>query len=200
MNKTPQSHRSCPQGASAGLGRPGAGQAAPASTSRRRWLTQAAAATSGLLLAGCGFQLRRAPEMSFQTLQLVGFKPGSKLGEELRLQLAASTTTRLVESGGEAQAVLEALADAEDRSVVASGTAGQVREIQLRSQFRFLVRTPAGRSLIAPTEIALSRDMSYNERDALAKEYEEELLYRGMQTDIAAQVLRRLEAVRLPAP
>jgi LPS-assembly lipoprotein len=38
--------------------------------------------------------------------------------------------------------------------------------------------------------------MTYNERDALAKEQEEELLYRAMQSDIASQVLRRLAAIQ----
>ena len=39
--------------------------------------------------------------------------------------------------------------------------------------------------------------MTYNERDALAKEQEEQLLYRAMQDDIALQVMRRLAAVKL---
>jgi LPS-assembly lipoprotein len=38
--------------------------------------------------------------------------------------------------------------------------------------------------------------MTYNERDALGKEQEEEMLYRAMQSDIANQVLRRLAALR----
>jgi LPS-assembly lipoprotein len=58
------------------------------------------------------------------------------------------------------------------------------------------VHTPAGKELIAATEISTSRDMTYNERDALAKEQEEELLYRAMQSDIASQVLRRLAAIQ----
>ena len=37
--------------------------------------------------------------------------------------------------------------------------------------------------------------MSYNETAALAKEQEEAALYRAMQSDIVAQVMRRLAAV-----
>ena len=47
------------------------------------------------LLAGCGFELRRAPELRFQAVQLTGFKPRSTLGEELRLTINTSTTTRV---------------------------------------------------------------------------------------------------------
>ncbi len=148
------------------------------------------------LAAGCGFELRRAPELSFKTLQLAGFKPHSPLADELRRDIAASTTTRVVEAASQAEAVLEALADTRDKGVVASTAAGQVREVQLRSRLNFRLRTPAGKELIPETEIALSRDMTYNERDALAKDQEEEALYRAMQSDIAAQVLRRLAAVQ----
>jgi LPS-assembly lipoprotein len=50
-------------------------------------------------------------------------------------------------------------------------------------------------AVLATTEILLSRDMNYSESLALAKEQEEQLLYRAMQTDIVAQVMRRLAAV-----
>ena len=92
--------------------------------------------------------------------------------------------------------VLEALADARERSVVASTAAGQVRELQLRARLNFRLRTPAGKELIPATEILLSRDMSYSETVALAKEQEEAQLFRAMQSDIVAQVMRRLAAVQ----
>ena len=78
---------------------------------------------------------------------------------------------------------------------VATTTAGQVRQISLRVRFTFKLRTPSDRELIGPTELLLGRDISYNESDALAKEQEEALLYREMQTDIVSQLMRRLAAV-----
>jgi len=107
-------------------------------------------------------------------------------------------TTVVVDSAPKAQVVLEALADAREKSVVASTAFGEVRELQLRSRFHFRLRTPQGRELIPATEILLTRDMSYRESAALAKEQEEAALYRSMQSDIVAQVLRRLASV--PAP
>lgn len=155
----------------------------------------ALAALGGIALAGCGFELRRAPELRFSSLALAGFKPKSTLADELRRQIGTSTTTVVVDSPAQAQVVLEALTDAREKSVVASTAFGQVRELQLRSRFGFRLRTPQGRELIPATEILLSRDMSYSESAALAKEQEEEALYRSMQNDIAAQVLRRLASV-----
>ena len=149
----------------------------------------------GLFLSGCGFALRRAPELKFRTVQLVGFKAHSPLADALRLQINASESTRVVEAPTPAEVLLEALADVRDKGVVASTAIGQVREIQVRASLSFVLRTPAGKVLIAKTDIALSRDMSYSESLALAKEQEEALLYRGMQNDIVAQVMRRLAAV-----
>ena len=151
---------------------------------------------ASLLLAACGFELRRAPELRFRSIQLIGFKPRSPLAEELLKSINASQTTLVVESAALAQVVLEALSDVSEKSVVASTAAGQVRELQLRSRLDFRLRTPAGKELIPITEILLKRDMSYTESAALAKEQEEALLYRAMQSDIVAQVMRRLAAVQ----
>jgi len=147
-------------------------------------------------VAGCGFELKRSPELRFRSVQLVGFSARSPLAAELRSSIDASTTTRVVDSAAQAQVVLEAIADAREKSVVASTAAGQVTELQLRARFRFRLRTVAGKELIAPTEILQSRDMSYTESAALAKEQEEAALYRAMQTDIVSQVMRRLASVQ----
>ena len=146
-------------------------------------------------VAGCGFELKRAPELRFRTVQLVGFPARSPLAAELRSSIDASTTTKVVDSAAQAQVVLEAIADSREKGVVASTAAGQVTEFQLRARFRFRLRTIGGKELIPSTEIVQSRDMSYTERAALGKEQEEATLYRAMQTDIVSQVMRRLATV-----
>ena len=42
--------------------------------------------------------------------------------------------------------------------------------------------------MIAPTEITQHRDISFNESAVLAKEAEEVILYRDMQSDIVRQI------------
>ncbi len=149
----------------------------------------------GAALAGCGFELRRAPELRFRTIQLTGFKPHSPLYDELRRSIDASTTTLVVDALPQAQVVLEALTDAREKVVVASNSVGQVTELQLRARFVFRLRSVAGKELIPQAEIVQSRDLSYTESAALGKEQEEAFLYRTMQSDIVAQVLRRLASV-----
>ncbi|MBA3588834.1 LPS assembly lipoprotein LptE [Methylibium sp.] len=172
-------------------------RAVPVTPTRRR-LLQLGLGAGAALLVGCGFQLRRPPRLDFNTVQLVGFPARSPFTEELERAVEASGSTRVVESAAQAEVVLEALADVRDKTVAAQTSAGQVREFTLRTRLRFRLRTPAGRLLIPDTELLLTRDLSYNETNALAKQLEEQALYRSMQSDIVEQVMRRLAAV--PAP
>jgi len=151
----------------------------------RRALVLAFAATT---LSACGFELKRPPALRFKTIQLAGFPTRSPLAAELKRNLDASTTTEVV---------LQALTDERQKSIVAVTAANQVREFELRSRFRFSLRTAAGKELIPPSEILLKRDLTYTESAALAKEQEEAFLYRSMQSDIVSQVLRRLASVQL---
>lgn len=159
------------------------------SSSERRLLLVLA----GAGLAGCGFQLRQPARVSFGSIALVGFARHSPLAEELKRQLALQV--KVSESPDKVDVVLQALDDAREKSVVASTSAAQVRELQLRLKFNFRARTPGGRELIPRAELLVKRDLSYSESAALAKEHEEAELFREMQADVVAQVLRRLASV-----
>jgi LPS-assembly lipoprotein len=156
--------------------------------------TAALSLLSVIALGGCGFQLRGSAGLPFSSIALEGFAPRSPLAEELKRTLAQSAA--VVSSPAQAQVVLHALADRRERGVVASTTAAQVREVQLRVRLEFRLATPSGRELIPATELLLTRDMSYSETVALAKEYEEAQLLRVMQSDIVSQLMRRLERVK----
>lgn len=147
-------------------------------------------------LAGCGFQLRREPELPFQSLALTGFPPDSPLALGLKRQIKR-TPVQLLDDPARAQVVLEALHEHRDRTVVASTSVGQVREWQLRLHFDYLVRRPDGDLLVPKVELRLYRDMNYTETAALAKEQEAANLYSAMHSDAIAQVMRRLAAVKV---
>ena len=166
---------------------------------RRRvlaWLALPLAGGTTALAAGCGFALRRTPDLQFRAIQLSGFKPRSPLADELRTSINASPTTLVVDTAAQAQVVLEALEDAREKVVVAISPVGQVTEFRLRERFVFRLRSVSGRELIPRTEILQTRDLSYTESAALAKEQEEAFLFRAMQSDIVSQVLRRLASVQ----
>jgi LPS-assembly lipoprotein len=104
----------------------------------------------------------------------------------------------VVASPAQADVVVVALAEAQERGVVGFTAAGQVREVQLRVKLRFRVLGRDGQEWLGPTELSQLRDMTYNETQALAKELEEARLVRDMETDIARQVVRQLSTLRRP--
>lgn len=167
--------------------------ATSARATRRVLLRRLAAGTTLGALAGCGFELRRPPRLAFSSIALEGFAPRSPLAAELRRTLAAQV--RVLDDAARAQVVLQALDDRRERSVVASTAAAQVRGLTLRLKFEFRVHTSAERELLPRTALLLERDLSYSETFALAKEQEEAELFRAMQDDVVAQVLRRLASI-----
>lgn len=159
---------------------------------------QLLATATAVLLTGCGFQLRGAPELAFRSL-FVNAGEASPVGNEIKRNLASLGTVTLVDDPKllpSADVVLDILSEAREKTVVGINTAGQVTEFQLRSRLQFRLRTPQGKELIAPTELLLHRDISFNESAVLAKEAEEGLMYRDMQSDIVQQMIRRLAAVK----
>jgi len=161
----------------------------------RRLLLSALGST--LLLTACGFQLRQAPDYAFDSIYISAANVA--LGNELRRSIATSDKVRVVGAAGpagSAQVVLEIVSDQREKVVVGLNASGQVREFQLRTRVKFRLRTAQGKELLPETELLQQRDISFNESAALAKETEENLLYRDMQTDIVQQLMRRLAAVK----
>ena len=91
---------------------------------------------------------------------------------------------------------MDFVSEQREKVVVGMSATGQVREFQLRTRLKFRLRTPQGKELIPETELLQQRDISFNESAVLAKESEENLLYRDMQSDIVQQLMRRLAAIK----
>ena len=159
---------------------------------RRRRLLRAAPA---LLLAGCGFELKRAAELHFESIALTGFAPRSPLAQELRTTLERSV--KVTEDQAQAQVVFQALADQRTRRAVAYTASGQVRDIQLRMLLRYRAQTPSERELIPVSAIEKIREMTFIESAALGKQQEEQDVYREMQSDIVLQLMLQLSTIRL---
>lgn len=158
-------------------------------------------------LSACGFQLRTPPQMNFRTIQLTGFASNSPLAAELARAIEASGAT-VVDStlqatqGASGAAVpathiiLEALRDSRDEAVASTTAYGQVRDMLARTTLRYRILRGDGSELVPPTSLELNNTLSFDEKDALAKADEYDALHRAMQTDIVAQVIRRLAALR----
>jgi LPS-assembly lipoprotein len=164
---------------------------------QRRFCLTLLATGSTLSMTGCGFALRGSQKFAFKTL-FSSFAENSTAGTELKRSLESGGNVRVitdVRQIDQAEVILDVLLDQREKSVVSLNASGQVREFQLRLRFKFKLRNAKGTDLIPPTEIVQQRDISFNESAVLAKESEEGLLYREMQSDIIQQIMRRLAAV-----
>ena len=163
----------------------------------RRRLLAAGLFGAASLLAGCGFRLRRSAALPFRTLY-TGFAPTSAIGAEFRRLVRVAEDTELVDDPKKAEARLEVLREQREREVVAFSTTGRPREYQLRLRFVFRVVDAQARELLPATELVLTRDITSTDIEVVAKQQEEELLFRDMQSDLVQQLLRRLAALARP--
>jgi len=164
-------------------------------TTRRGWLISTALATG---LAGCGFELRKAPNYAFSTLYS-SIPIASPFGAKLQRNLEASGQVEVINDPRQierAQVIFDQLFELREKVVVGRTSSGAIREFQLRLRYRFRVRSRNGIELIPDTEILMTRDINFNETGALSKESEEALLYKDMENDLVLQLQRRLAAIR----
>ena len=169
--------------------------------SSRRFLLSFILHPSSLILflscaiAGCGFHLRGESTLPFATLN-VSTVAGSQIGADLKRSIASGTKTRIVENAADAQATLQIIGEQREKVILSLTGGGRVNEFLLRYRFVFKVHDGKGHDIIPQNEIVLTREITYSDQQVLAKEVEEQTLYRDMQRDMVQQVVRRLAAAR----
>jgi LPS-assembly lipoprotein len=157
-----------------------------------------AAACLAIVLAGCGFQMRGTATLPFQTLY-VDIPTGNAMGAELKRNLRAGTNAKLVDNKEDAEALLTHTGETRTKVILSIDDAGRVREFRLRYAFTYSLVNRKGEEIAPPQTLTISRDYTFNNQ-VLAKEAEEQLLYRDMQSDLVQQVLRRLAVVKITPP
>ena len=149
-----------------------------------------------LLLAGCGFRLRGTAEVPFESVYVPGATSGIAL--DLKRNIQAGTKARVVDDPKAADAVLQFTEETRQKEILSLTGTGRVREFQLRYRVGFRVHDGKGTEYVPPSTIQLTRDVTFNDTEILAKEQEEQLLFRDMQTDMVQQIMRRLAAAKRP--
>jgi LPS-assembly lipoprotein len=151
-----------------------------------------------VLLAGCGFRLRGTAEVPFETLYLPGATSGIAL--DLKRYIQAGTNARVVDDAAKADAIMQFTEEGRLKEVLSLTGTGKVREFQLRYRVGFRVHDGKGTDFVPQSVIQLTRDVTFNDTEILAKEQEEQILFRDMQTDMVQQILRRLAAAKRQKP
>ena len=150
-----------------------------------------------LVVAGCGFHLRGSggAAMPYTTL-MIALPETSDVRIWLERYISAGGTTRIVEEASQAEAVFQQLNDSRQQTILSVNAQGRVREYRLQLTYAFRVVDAKGRVLVLPNEIQLSRDISFDDSNVLAKDLEAGLLWRDMNNDLVNQIMRRLSIVK----
>jgi LPS-assembly lipoprotein len=141
-------------------------------------------------------QLRQAPELAFNSA-VHGAADSSSAGQRAQAQPARSGTAGDQpdrRSATTAEVVLDVLQEQREKTVVGVNAFGPGARVPAAHPLPFRLRTPQGKELIADTENAAAARHQLQRIGVLAKEAEEGLMYRDMQTDIVQQLMRRLAA------
>jgi LPS-assembly lipoprotein len=163
------------------------------------WWSRIGAALLCLALASCGFQLRGAATLPFNTVY-VEAPPTSLFATQLRRVIGSGSATRVTNNPAEADAILQVLAELRESEILSLSPGGRVRELQLRYRVHYVVYDKEKKPITPPGEILLRRDFSFDDQNQIPGENEALLLYRDMQIDAVQQLLRRLQAAAKAAP
>jgi len=160
-----------------------------------------AALLMAAVTAGCGFQLRGSAsvQLPYKTFY-IALPADAEQFIWLKRYIEAAGGTTLASRPEEAEATLQQLYDNREKAILSVNTQGQVKEYRLQVTYGFRVVDAKGRILVPPNEITVIRDMTYNASAVLAKEQEEMTLWRDINFDVAAQVMRRLAIVQPKNP
>lgn len=148
------------------------------------------------VITGCGFQLRGQASLPFRTLYVTA-PVGHSIGPETRRIISSGSNTRVTENARDAEARLDIISAANEKSILSLSGGGRVREFQLRYRVSFRLTSNGGEELIATNEIVLNRILPFEDAQVLAKEAEENLLVKEMQNDAIQQILRRMATIRV---
>ncbi|MGE5769472.1 MAG: LPS assembly lipoprotein LptE, partial [Betaproteobacteria bacterium] len=114
--------------------------------------------------------------------------------------ISAGGSTRIVGSATEAEAVFQQLQDSRGQTILSVNAQGRARELRLTLTYRFRIVDAKGRELVGPNEVSLSRDVTYDDSNVLAKDLEQSLLWRDMNNDLVNQIVRRLTIIKPKNP
>ena len=152
-------------------------------------------------LTGCGFHLRGtvSGKLPYKSIY-IALPDTSEINVWLQRYIKASGSTEIVADGQAAEAIFQQVNDGRQKTILSVNAQGRVREYRLQMNYTFRVVNAKGQVLVEPSEINLVRDITYNDSAVLAKDLEEAMLWRDMNTDLVNQIMRRLSIIKPKNP
>jgi len=148
-------------------------------------------------LTACGFHLRGASSVVFDTLYVEGLQQGptwTSLKQRLASQGVQVLDASTIENLPEGAVMIRVLADQHERVVTATTVGAQVRELTLKVRFDWQRFDDKRRTVGMPSIMVVDQAMSYSESQDLAKQSEEERVFRDLQSQLVSRVMRQLSS------
>ncbi|AXS78968.1 LPS assembly lipoprotein LptE [Dechloromonas sp. HYN0024] len=152
-------------------------------------------------IAGCGFHLRGvgSGNLPYKTMY-IALPDTADVNIWLQRYIRSSGSTEIVDDAKSAEAIFQQLGDIRQKGILSVNAQGRVREYRLQLTYTFQVVNQKGQVLVPINEVALTRDISFDDSNVLAKDLEEGLLWRDMNNDLVNQIMRRLSVVKPKNP
>jgi len=148
----------------------------------------------GIVLSACGFHMRTATPLPFDTLY-INVSDNSDFGATLYRHIQANSPhTRIVASPEEADARLLRHSDQQRRRELSIDAAGYVEEYELTQEITFELQDGQGRTLLPLTRLTTSRDMPYDPDDSQAKRQEMDQLFETMRLSLIDRIIQRISS------
>jgi LPS-assembly lipoprotein len=153
-----------------------------------------------LLVAGCGFHLRRAPDLppSMRKIYITAPSSSGDLLRELRRGLA-SDDTEVLPTPDDATTVLSIVSVSQSSRPLALSRSGQALLYQVQYTVVFSL-TVEGAVILEPQSVTLNRNYTYSVVNAIANEEQEQALNRALSGDISQFIVTRVVAAARTLP
>jgi len=153
-----------------------------------------------VLAAGCGFRLQGASQLpaGLDSVHVATRDRLTFFAVELGRGLER-IGARQAAVAGEADAVVRVTRDRSGRRVLSVSARNTPQEYAVFYEVEFAIDR-GGAQVVPPQRLELTRNISFDESELLAKDREEEILREAMARDLADLVLRRLESLPAAPP
>jgi LPS-assembly lipoprotein len=165
------------------------------SESGRRGRHAGLAALLPALLAGCGFQLKGNLELpaGVERVYVQTQDELSPFGVAMRARLDA-IGAREPRAAANADAVVRVFDEKTGRRVLSVSSRNTPKEYELYYRIDYAIERK-GEEVVPREELSMTRNISFDETQLLAKDREERILREALARDLADLVLRRLAAL-----
>lgn len=144
-------------------------------------------------LSSCGFELRGAANIAFDSI----FVQGSTLtiSKDLIKSLKVNDI-KVLDTAENADVLLELMGEESEKRILSLSGSGLVNEFELFYRVHYRTRQADAALWSAVQTIEARRDFSYSDANLLAKQGEERQLNDNMQADVLSNLMRRLSRLK----